>query len=40
MGCDSRWSPGTEQLDLVAQVSPEVSISLKMPSVLSLLRSQ
>lgn len=40
MGCDSRWSPGTDQLDLVAQVSPEVSISSKMPPVLSLLRAQ
>ena len=42
MGCDSRWSPGTDQLDLVTQVSPKVSINSKMAPlpVLSLLRAQ
>lgn len=42
MGCDSRWSSGTDHLHLVTQVSPEVSINSKMAPlpILSLLRAQ
>lgn len=39
MGCDSR-SPGTDQLDLVAEVSPRSASAQRCPPVLSLLRAQ